>query len=84
MRSQDGTDSQLLRIAYAYHSLKHCVGKFQGGDLLSLSVRSPMDTWAESLDISIMAVPHAAIKDDIYEGFMIPKGKHNLLWSYHC
>ena len=76
MASQDGTDSQLLMIAHAYHSLMRYVGKFQGGTLSSLSVRPPVNTLAEHLDISMTAVPHAATKDDIYKGFLIPKGMH--------
>ena len=78
MLSQGGTDSQLLTIAHTYHSLMPCVRKFQGGDLSSLSVRSSVHIWAEHLDICMTGVPHAATKDDIYEGFLIPKGVHPL------
>jgi hypothetical protein len=79
MTSQDGTDFQLLRIAHACHSLKRYVEKFQGGDLSSLSVRPPVNIWAKYLDISITALPHATTKDDIYKGFLIPKGVHHSL-----
>ena len=82
MLSQGGTDSQLLTIAYTYHSLMRCVRKFQGGALSSLLVRSSVHTWVEYLDISMTGVPHAATKDDIYEGFLIPKGVHASAKSY--
>jgi len=74
MLSQGRTNSQLLMIAHAYHSLMRCVRKFQGGDLSSLSVRPSVNTWDEYLEISLTGALHAAIKDDIYEGFLIPKG----------
>ena len=51
-----------------------CVRKFQGGDLSSLLVCPPVNPWVEYLDISITAIPHAATEDNIYEGFLIPKG----------
>ena len=76
MLSQDEIDFQLSMIAQGYLSLMQCVGKFQGGDLSSLSVRPSVNTQVEYLHISITAVPHAATKDDIYEGFLIPKGVH--------
>jgi hypothetical protein len=28
--------------------------------------------------MSVIAIPHAATKDDIYEGFLIPKGVYSL------
>jgi len=78
MLLQDGTNSQLLTIAHTYHSLMPSVRRFQGGDLSSLSVRPPANTWVDYLDISITAAPHAATKDDMYEGLLIPKGVHPL------
>ena len=40
---------------------------------------STSEYWAKYLDISITALPHATTKDDIYKGFLIPKGVYHSL-----
>ena len=75
MSLQDETGFRLSRIARGYQLLMQSVRKLCAGNLSLLLVRPPVNIQAKYLNISIItAVPHAATEDDVYNGFMIPKG----------
>src|SRR5260221_6658846 len=48
--------------------------------LSSLSVRPPVYVQVRYLDIPFAAALHATTEDDIYNGFLIPKGVYPLPW----